>query len=211
MSKSFTLAVMLVLLLGSIGLCAQQQKAPANQPTGAVAGGESPKAKAAPNVEPGSYIIGAEDVLDISVWQEPNVSRSVPVRPDGKISIPLVDDIQAAGLTPMQLAASITEKLQKYLTKPQVTVTVTAIISQRVYVVGEVMRPGPMPLLPDMTALQALSTAGGPTQFADQKRAYLLRREGGKETTYPLNYKDLLRGDRRGNLVLKAGDTIVVP
>jgi protein involved in polysaccharide export with SLBB domain len=68
-----------------------------------------------------------------------------------------------------------------------------------------------MPLLPDMTALQALSTAGGPTQFADQKRAYLLRREGGKETTYPLNYKDLLRGDRRGNLVLKAGDTIVVP
>jgi polysaccharide export outer membrane protein len=111
----------------------------------------------------------------------------------------------------MQLAASITEGLKKFLNKPQVTVTVTAINSQRVFVVGEVSRPGPMALLPGMTALQALSTAGGPTQFANQKRIYLLRTEAGKETTYPLNYKELLRGDRRGNIVLRAGDTIVVP
>ena len=111
----------------------------------------------------------------------------------------------------MQLAASITEKLKKFLTKPLVTVTVTAINSQRVFVIGEVSKPGPMPLLARMTALQALSTAGGPTQFADQKRAYVLRNEGGKEVTYPLNYRDLIHGDRRGNIVLKAGDTIVVP
>jgi polysaccharide export outer membrane protein len=133
------------------------------------------------------------------------------VRPDGKISLPLINDIQAQGMTPMQLASAITEKLKKFLNDPQVTVTVTAINSQKVFVVGEVLRPGPMPLLPNMTALQALSGAGGPTQFADQKHAYLLRHEGGKETTYPLNYKDLLRRNRRGNMVLKAGDTIVVP
>jgi polysaccharide export outer membrane protein len=192
-------------------LFAQQQKGSADRQTSVGAGGKSPQAQDEVNAQPDSYVIGAEDVLDISVWQEKDVSRSVPVRPDGKISIPLVNDIQAAGLTPMQLAASITEKLKKFLTKPQVTVTVTAMNSQRVFVVGEVSRPGPMPLLPNMTALQALSTAGGPTQFADQKRAYLLRHEGGKETTYPLNYKSLLRGDRRGNIVLKAGDTIVVP
>jgi polysaccharide export outer membrane protein len=122
-----------------------------------------------------------------------------------------VNDIQAAGLTPMQLAAAITEKLKKFLTNPQVTVTVTAINSQRVFVIGEVSRPGPMALLPNMTALQALSTAGGPTQFANQKRAYVMRHEGGKDSTYPLNYRALLRGDMRGNIVLKAGDTIVVP
>jgi len=206
-------AFVFILLLcpAGMGLFAQQPKAPAGRPATSGAAVETPPAKALPTVEPGTYVIGVEDVLDVSVWKEPTVSRMVPVRPDGKISLPLVNDIQAEGLTPMQLAASITEKLKKFLNDPQVTVTVTAINSQRVFVVGEVSRPGPMPLLPNMTALQALSTAGGPTQFADQKRAYVLRREGGKETTYPLNYKDLLRGDRRTNMVLKAGDTIVVP
>jgi len=111
----------------------------------------------------------------------------------------------------MQLAASITQKLEQFLTKPQVTVTVTAINSQKVFVIGEVARPGPMPLLPNMTALQALSTAGGPTQFADQKHAYVMRHEGGKDSTYPVNYRNLLRGDTRGNIILKAGDTVVVP
>ena len=210
MSKLQAIVMILVLGPGSAGLCAQQ-KAPAGPPASAGAAVEKPAGKALPAVEPGTYVIGAEDVLDVSVWKEPTVSRAVPVRPDGKISLPLVNDIQAEGLTPMQLAASVTEKLKKFLNDPQVTVTVTAINSQKVFVVGEVSRPGPMPLLPRMTALQALSTAGGPTQFADQKRAYLLRHEGGKETTYPLNYKSLLRGDRRGNIVLKAGDTIVVP
>jgi polysaccharide export outer membrane protein len=210
MSKLQAIVMILVSAAGAAGLCAQQ-KAPAGSPATAAATAEKLPAKPLPAVEPGTYIIGAEDVLDVSVWKEPAVSRSVPVRPDGKISLPLVNDIQAQGLTPMQLAASVTEKLKKFLNDPQVTVTVTAINSQKVFVVGEVLRPGPMVLFPNMTALQALSSAGGPTQFADQKRAYLLRHEGGKDTTYPLNYKNLLRGDRRGNLVLKAGDTIVVP
>jgi polysaccharide export outer membrane protein len=211
MTKPYVLGVILVLCLGSSGLLAQAQKASKEQKTSAGAEGQTPPAKAAPGVEPGTYNIGAEDVLDISVWQQPNVSRNVPVRPDGRISIPLVNDIQAAGLTPMQLANSITDKLKEFLNKPQVTVTVVQINSQKVFVVGEVGRPGPMMLLPNMTALQALSSAGGPTQFADQKRAYLLRHEGGKDLTFPLNYKDLLRGDMHTNITLKAGDTIVVP
>ena len=114
-------------------------------------------------------MIGAQDVLDISVWKEPEVSRVVPVRPDGKISLPLLNDVQAAGLTPAQLAAQITESLKKYVTNPQVTVIVTTINSQRVYMLGEVTRPGAFPLLPGMTVLQALSSAGGFTQFAERK------------------------------------------
>ena len=211
MSKPQALVIILLFCTGLTGLFAQQPKAPADRQTSVGAGGESPQAKAATGVVPSTYVIGAEDVLDINVWQEPNVSRSVPVRPDGMISIPLVNDVQAAGLTPMQLAASITEKLKKFLTKPMVTVTVTAINSQRVFVIGEVNHPGPIALVTNMTALQALSTAGGPTQFANEKRAYLMRHEGGKDSTYPLNYRALLRGDMRGNIVLKSGDTIVVP
>src|SRR5208282_1763234 len=157
-----------------------------------------------------SYVIAPEDTLHVFVWKEPELTATVPVRSDGKISLPLVNDVQAAGLTPMELAASLTQKLEQFLTKPQVTVTVTAINSQKVFVIGEVARPGPMPLLPNMTALQALSTAGGPTQFADQKHAYVMRHEGGKDSTYPVNYRNLLRGDTRGNIILKAGDTIVV-
>jgi polysaccharide export outer membrane protein len=111
----------------------------------------------------------------------------------------------------MDLAALITVRLKKFLTKPQVTVTVVAVNSQKIFVVGEVNRPGPMALLPKMTALQAISTAGGVTQFADQKHAYVMRHEGEKDSYLPLNYRDLLRGDMRGNIVLKAGDTIVVP
>lgn len=210
-SKPHALAIILLFCFNSSGLFAQQQKAPADPLISTRAGENSPQTEAAGNVEPASYVIGAADVLEISVWQDPNVSRSVPVRPDGKISIPLVNDIQAAGLTPMQLAASVTQKLERFLNKPQVTVTVTAINSQRIFVVGEVNRPGPLPLLPGMTVLQAISTAGGVTQFADQKHAYVVRHEREKDSTYPVSYRDLLRGDMRGNIVLKSGDTIVVP
>jgi len=206
------LLTVIVVFWWLVAIAAAAQNPPHSVPAssgGAVQNGSAKTPAAA--AEPGTYIIGAEDVLDVSVWKEPTVSRSVPVRPDGKISLPLINDIQAQGLTPMQLAGVITDKLKKFLNDPQVTVTVTAINSQKVFVVGEVLRPGPMVLLPNMTALQALSGAGGPSQFADQKHAYLLRHEGDKETTYPLNYKQLLKGNRRGNMVLKAGDTIVVP
>jgi polysaccharide biosynthesis/export protein len=159
-----------------------------------------------------SYVIGPEDVLDVSVWKEPELTRTEPVRPDGKISLPLLNDVQAAGLTPMQLAASVAEKLRKYLADPQVTVIVTGMNSQRIYILGEVTRPGAYPLLPGITMLQALSSAGGFTQFASLKKIYLMRNVNGKQMKFPFNYKEAVRGRAtQQNIPLKAGDTIVVP
>ena len=168
--------------------------------------------KVVPATEDPTYVIGEQDVLDISVWKEGEVTRQVPVRPDGKISLPLISDVQAAGLTPMQLATVITERLRKYLADPQVTVTVLSINSRRIYLVGEVARAGAYPLLPNMTVLQALSTAGGFTQFANLKAIYVLRDENGKQVRYPFNYKDAIKGQKsEQNILLKPGDTIVVP
>ncbi len=158
------------------------------------------------------YVIGLGDVLSINVWKEPEVSSSVPVRPDGKISLPLVNDIQAAGLTPMQLGKEIHTKLQKFIDEPQVTVVVTAVNSRMVYLVGEVARAGSFPLIPNMTVLQALSAAGGLSQFADAKNIYVLRNVNNKPRRIPFNYKEALKGEHpEQNIELKPGDTIVVP
>jgi polysaccharide export outer membrane protein len=163
-------------------------------------------------VTDGNYIIGAQDVLDISVWKEPEVSRVVPVRPDGKISLPLLNDVQAAGLTPAALAAQITESLKKYVTNPQVTVIITTINSQRIYLLGEVTRPGAFPMIPGMTVLQAVSSGGGFTQYARTKNIYVLRMENGKQVKYPFNYKEVIGGKKpEQDILLKAGDTIVIP
>src|SRR5271156_5682050 len=163
-------------------------------------------------VADGNYIIGAQDVLDISVWKEPEVSRVVPVRPDGKISLPLLNDVQAAGLTPAQLTAQITASLKKYVTDPQVTVIVKTINSQRFYILGEVLKPGAFAMLPGMTVLQALSSAGGFTPFAKMKSIYVLREENGKKVKYPFNYKEAINGKNADqDILLKSGDTIVVP
>jgi len=158
-----------------------------------------------------NYVIGPEDILDINVWKEPDISRVVPVRPDGKISLPLLHDVQAAGLTPKQLGSQVTESLKKFLTDPQVTVIVTAINSRRFYILGEVGRPGAYPLLTNMTVLQALSSAGF-SQFANLKKIYVMRTENGKQVKYPFNYKQVLSGqDTQQNILLRPGDTIVVP
>ena len=157
------------------------------------------------------YVIGADDMLHISVWKEPDLTETLPVRPDGKISLPLLNDVSAAGLTPTQLADSITGKLKKYMADPRVTVVVTAMNSQKIYVLGEVTHTGTMPLQPNMTVLQALASAGF-TQFANTKGIYVLRTESGKQQKIPVNYKALLKGASIDqNLVLKPGDTIVVP
>jgi polysaccharide biosynthesis/export protein len=159
-----------------------------------------------------NYKIGAQDVLDISVWKEPELTRSLPVRPDGKISIPLLNDVQAAGLTPTELANNIATSLKKFVTNPQVTVIVTEINSQRIYILGEVSRAGAYPLLPGMTVLQAISSAGGLGDFANNKKIYVMRQVNGKQERYPFNYKDVLSGKNTDqNIQLKAGDTIVVP
>ncbi len=165
-----------------------------------------------PLVVDADYKIGPQDVVRIDVWKEPDISRTIPVRPDGKVSLPLLNDVQAAGLTAMQLAGSLRESLSKYLTSPQVTVTVTEINSRRVYITGEVTRAGALPLLPNMTVLQALSSAGGFTQFAKLKNIYVLRTENGKQVKYPFNYKEVVKGNlAEQNILLQPGDVIVVP
>lgn len=199
------------LLLPFGGISAQEKTNPRDSKAPARAVAEQSAAPKAATDDP-AYEIGAEDQLSISVWKEPEVTRVVPVRPDGKISLPLVNDIQAAGLTPMQLAMTITEKLKKFIADPQVTVIVTGINSRRYYIVGEMNRAGAFPLLPSMTVLQAISSAGGFTQFAKQKSIYVLRMVEGKSVTFPFNYKEVITGKRpEQNIVLKRGDTIVVP
>jgi polysaccharide export outer membrane protein len=174
------------------------------------AGGKSPIAVATPGAADVDYHIGPQDVVQIDVWKESEITRTIPVRPDGKISLPLLNDVQAAGLTAMQLAGNIREGLTKYLNNPQVTVTVTQINSRRVFVSGEVARSGALPLLPGMTVLQALSTCGGFTQFAKEKAIYVLRDENGKQVKHPYNYKDVVKGKAEDTL-LQPGDVIVVP
>jgi polysaccharide biosynthesis/export protein len=159
-----------------------------------------------------TYVIGPEDLLTIDVWKEKELSGPVPVRPDGKISLPLLNDVQAAGLTPMQLMTSLTEKLKKYVSDPTVTVTVTTINSRKVYILGEVTRPGAFPLVPDMTILQALTTAGGPTPYARTSKIYVLRSQNGVQNKLAFNYKQVVRGGSpEQNILLKSGDTVVVP
>jgi polysaccharide export outer membrane protein len=194
-----------------VGLPLAAQAQPSAQGSQTPAGGADASAAQAAAADP-SYIIGADDVLDISVWKEPDVSRSVPVRPDGKISLPLVSDVQAAGLTPSQLAADLTTRLKKFLNDPQVTVIVTAINSRRIYIVGEVARPGAFPLLPNMTVLQALADAGGFTTFANTKKIHILRMINGKQTEFPFEYREVLEGNKTSeNITLLPGDEIVVP
>jgi polysaccharide biosynthesis/export protein len=198
----------LVLTLG-FGIQVRTQSADAAPQAG------SPAVEVKTSSIPGNdndYKIGPQDLLRIDVWKEAEISRTTPVRPDGKISLPLLDDVQAAGLTPVQLAGVIAEGLKKYITNPQVTVGVTEINSRRIYVTGEVTRPGAFPLLPDMTILQALSTAGGFTQFARLKSIYVLRTEDGKQVKHPFNYKAAVAGKKaEQNLMLRPGDVIVVP
>lgn len=159
-----------------------------------------------------TYVIGLEDVLDINIWKEPEISRIVPVRSDGKISLPLLHDVQAAGLTPVQLGTEITKELKKFFNDPQVTVIVVAMNSQKVYILGEVIKPGPVPLVPNMTVLQVLSVAGGLSQYANEKKIYVLRKENGKEARLLFDYRQAVEGRGPGrNIVLQPGDTIVVP
>jgi polysaccharide biosynthesis/export protein len=171
----------------------------------------APTSSASMSVAGPGYVIGADDVLLVSVWKEPDLTTTLPVRPDGNISLPLLNDVQAAGLSPMQLAASVTEKLRKFVADPRVTVVVTQINSQKIYVTGEVQHTGAIQLLPNMTVLQALADAGF-TQFANTKGIYVLRAENGRQQKIPVNYKRLVKGQAmEQNIILKPGDTIVVP
>ena len=196
-------AVAALVLISSIALA---QDAPA-----ASAASDKPAVEASSAPAGTEYVIGPQDVLHIAVWKETDLTATLPVRPDGKISLPLLNDVQAAGLTPRQLADSVTDKLKKYIADPRVTVVVTEINSKRVYLVGEVLHAGATPMLPNMTVLQALSSAGL-NQFANTKGIYVLRTENGKQQKLPVNYRKLVKGEQiEQNYVLQPGDTIVVP
>lgn len=170
------------------------------------------QAKAAVAADSGSYVIGPEDVLYIYVWKEENLSRTVPVRMDGMISIPLVDDVKAAGLTPLQLKELLLAKLREYVDTPDVTVIVTEANSYKVYLQGEVKKPGVMRLRTETSLVQLIVMAEGFTDWADKKKITIIRREGGKETRIRVNYKKIIDGDEGArDIILKSGDIVIVP
>ncbi len=184
---------------------------------------QAPANSAAPNVQApngagttphdDTFVIGAGDVLSINVWKEPEITRSVPVRSDGKISLPLVGEVQAAGRSPLKLEQDIAEKLKSFVSEPDVTVIVQQINSQKFNVLGQVARPGSYPLTSAATALDAIAIAGGFRDFAKKKSIYILRQNAdGTQSRLPFNYKEVVKGTNpQQNVKLQSGDTIVVP
>jgi polysaccharide biosynthesis/export protein len=185
---------------GAQALVVTQQMAPATAP--------APAGVALP---PG-YLIGPEDVLTIVVWREKDMSTDAVVRPDGQISLPLLNDLQAVGLTPDQLKASIEKAASKYVAEPNATVIVKAINSRKVHIVGNVIKGGTFPLAGDMTVLQLIAQAGGLQEWADSKKITVMRKQDGKDVVLKFNYKDVVKQKNlQQNVLLKPGDTVIVP
>jgi len=164
-------------------------------------------------VQPDGYVIGEDDVLAVNVWKEPEISRSVPVRPDGKISLPLIGDLRASGRTPVQLQDDIKRQLLNYLSDPEVSVIVQEAKSQKFNILGEVERPGSYVLSRSMTVLDAIALAGGFRDFAKTSKVYVLRvNADGSRACIPFNYKEVIRGRKLSqNVELETHDTVVVP
>ena len=218
-NRSRILQIAALLMLVSVRLFAQSQSGPAQpaaSPNADQNAAENRPAGSQP-AEKGrsddSYVIGADDVLSINVWKEPDVSRSVTVRSDGKISLPLVGELQASGQTPRQLEQEITKRLQSYISEPEVTVIVQQINSQKFNILGQVLKPGSYPLANSPTVLDAIALAGGFRDFAKKKSIYVLRQNpGGGQVRLPFNYKDMVKGKNTDqNVKLQPRDTIVVP
>ena len=176
------------------------------------AGGPKPIAPLAPaSVAPPGYVIGPDDVLGVLFWREKDISGDVIVRPDGKITLPLLNDVQAAGMTTEELRASLTTAAARFVEEPNVTVVVRQINSRRVFITGQIGKPGPYVLSPGLTVMQLIALAGGLTEFADSKNIIIMRTEKGKPMAYRFNYKEVLdRKKLEQNIELKPGDTVVV-
>jgi polysaccharide biosynthesis/export protein len=192
----------------------QQDPAPAAQPQATPPAGQpAPPASVPPASVPSvvdtkTYVIGAEDVLRVLVWREPDLSGTFSVRPDGKISLPLVNEVQAAGLTPEKLSTTIGQGLMKYMTHPEVSVAVQQVMSKKYFIMGEVQKTGSFPLLIPTTVLEALVNAGGFRDFANTKKITIMR---GTQRFY-FNYKEVIKGkNREQNILLETGDQIIVP
>jgi polysaccharide export outer membrane protein len=203
-SKPFVIALALV---AGAGVAAHAQQA---SPVSTTPGSPVP-ASAPPAIT--DYVIGPEDLLQITVWKNESLSRELAVRPDGKISMPLLHDIQAAGLTPMQLQEKLSTALGEFMPNPEVSVTVTDVRSYRISVLGEVVKPGVLQLKSDTTVLEALALAGGFRDFASPSKIVILRKNGDGQThKIPFNYNRVVKDNRaEGNVTLKSGDVVVVP
>jgi polysaccharide biosynthesis/export protein len=200
------MAAVAVCLL-SCGLWGQAQ--PAHDTPASAASAAAP-APAKPHDD--QFVIGDDDVLAINVWKEPDVSRAVPVRSDGKISLPLVGEVQAAGRTPLALEREIADKLKNYISEPEVTVMVQQINSQKFNILGQVVRPGSYGIANSTTVLDAIALAGGFRDFAKKRSIYVLRQGPNGEARIPFNYKDVSQGKNMSqNIKLQPGDTIIIP
>lgn len=198
-------------------VAASQQNDGATATSGSTASSDQPNPPAG-NIRPdATYIIGDEDVLSINVWKELDLTKVVPVRSDGRISLPLVGEVQAAGLTPAQLEQELKAALRGYISDPQVTVIVQEIKSRNFNILGQVTKPGSYPLTADTTIVDAIALAGGFRDFAKKKGIYVIRQDAnGRETRLPFNYENFIKGKNKGkntaqNIQLKPHDTIVVP
>jgi polysaccharide biosynthesis/export protein len=201
-------------LLLSSALSAQSTAANKKQASPSEPAATNPQAEnAAVKAHDDTFIIGNDDLLAINVWKEPDISRSLPVRSDGKISLPLVGEVQAAGVTPLKLEQEIAARLKSYIDEPDVTVIVQQINSQKFNILGQVSRPGAYPLTNTATVLDAIAIAGGFRDFAKQKGIYVLRQNpDGTQTRIPFNYKEVVKGENPAqNIRLLPHDTIVVP
>jgi polysaccharide export outer membrane protein len=213
------LAALLVLggLMHASPLFAQASKSAPSQSTPAQTKPQTPPAPTAPAQPqgvptPADYLIGSDDVLSVLFWSEKNLSSDVVVRPDGKITLPLLNDVQASGLTPEQLRKSVMDGAARFVTDPNVTIVVKTINSRKVYVTGQVNKPGTFPLTDSMTVLQMLALAGGLQEYADAEKVLVMRIEQGQTKSFKFNYKDVRKGKNlQQNILLKPGDTIVVP
>jgi len=158
------------------------------------------------------YVIQPNDLLEIFVWNQPDLTRKVLVRPDGRISFPLVQDVQAAGISPGELKTQVEKKLSKFLNAPEVTIIVEAIQSYRVYVLGKVQKPGGINVEKAITVLQALSMAGGFQDYAKEDEMKVIRTLGNKNIVFEFNYSDVVRNKKpEQNILLRSGDVVVVP
>lgn len=215
-SPSSRLALAALLMAGCVGestVFAQAPPAGGQSASPVTTGAAQPSMpKAAEGASDPSYVIGTDDVLAIVFWELPSHGAEVAVRPDGKITLPLLNDIQASGLTPEQLRAAITAAAVKYIRDPNVSVIVKQINSRKVFVTGQVAKPGPYPLTAPTTVLQMLALAGGPTDFAKKTKIAVMRTENGETKSLKFNYKDVIQGKKlEQNILLQPGDTVVVP
>lgn len=190
-----------------------QAPKPAPPPAAAPQASPAPATAAAPTAElPPDYVIGPDDVLGIVYWKDKDMTIDAHVRPDGRIALPLLNEVQAAGLTPEQLRTRLTEESQKYMEDPNITVVVRMINSRKTFITGEVNKPGSYPLTSPTSVMQLIAMAGGLREYANSKKIVIMRTENGRQISLQFNYKDVIAGKNlKQNIELKPGDTVVVP